>query len=636
MPAEPLHRFRRGDRNYVVDTETCFCFECDAITWDVLDYYPNEPINAIVRILGERYDPNEIREVVGELEWLRNTKSVLTEQTGDGFDAFMKVERGLRRVSVAVNGAVHAETRARTAWFGRAGGNSAPPSPVVAAGDLLLGRSQEQRDLTLFVDGGEGFDETSVSRAIDSVFDKAKLAGKNLTVTVSTVADRAAAKQKSLSGHSLRFEVDLTGREGCETKVRALAQASKESISRAVKILDKQDIVHRAVLRPGSTVFADAVEALDHAGFPFVTLDLDGAFCERPELNTGETARECERVAAYYAQRLVNHHYFRLDPMAAFFWRIYNGMPQPRADWAGTQELAVDADGAVYPSRLFAAQEVLRLGSVGEGLIDEDRLTQFEDVGSLTTAPCVSCWAKNLCGGGTAAVHYALSGDYRKPHPEWCAAQRQWMESAIAAFNHLSASGVNFTRLYGALGKTAKPSLFNLVRAATKMSIGIRPIEEADAERLARWESWRDASYFLLTEGGYMISTVYEREMDALHPKPGQQELLLLRKDGDPFGLVKFRPERDPGVAQAWVFMLEPSDYGAGAIQKSFRFLLNEAAEQQNLERLLVGTAVYEEPLHAFLSAVGFHEIGVQREALFCHGKYHDAPWFAFDVAQSK
>ena len=35
------------------------------------------------------------------------------------------------------------------------------------------------------------------------------------------------------------------------------------------------------------------------------------------------------------------------------------------------------------------------------------------------------------------------------------------------------------------------------------------------------------------------MATRYEREMDALHPQTLDQELVLVRKDGTPFGLLK-------------------------------------------------------------------------------------------------
>src|SRR5690606_32290342 len=139
------------------------------------------------------------------------------------------------------------------------------------------------------------------------------------------------------------------------------------------------------------------------------------------------------RSAVYYAQRLLEHHYFRLDPIASLFWRIYDGSPMRRADPIATHELAIDEDGAVYPSgRLMGAQE-FRLGSIHEGRLDEEEIGRYADYGSMACAPCRQCWARNLCGGGAAATHRALTGSIRTPGQEWCEAQRAWMAAAVAA-----------------------------------------------------------------------------------------------------------------------------------------------------------------------------------------------------------
>jgi RimJ/RimL family protein N-acetyltransferase len=198
------------------------------------------------------------------------------------------------------------------------------------------------------------------------------------------------------------------------------------------------------------------------------------------------------------------------------------------------------------------------------------------------------------------------------------------MAAAVSAFNLLSSEGVNFTRVYGTLSQTFKPSLFTMVRAAFRMAIGMRPIEEADAEMLRDWENWNEAAYFLLNESGLLVATKYDREMDALHPQGVDHEMLLIRKDGAPFGLIKIRPESVPGIAQGWVYFHDEADYGADEVRKSFRTILKEAAGQQSIRRVTVPASAPEEGLQRFLEGVGFTKEGTLREALFVHGERRD------------
>jgi RimJ/RimL family protein N-acetyltransferase len=238
------------------------------------------------------------------------------------------------------------------------------------------------------------------------------------------------------------------------------------------------------------------------------------------------------------------------------------------------------------------------------------------------------CWARNLCGGGAVAVHHALTGSYRTPHEPWCEVQRAWMAAAVSAFQRLSSKGVHFERVYKTLGHRGKPSLFLLAKAVLTMTVGVRPIEEGDAPMLAQWENWNTAAYFVVNENGILLATQYDREMDSLYPKGIDQELLLVRKNGTPFGLFKVRPDRIPGTAYAWIYMHDETDYASETVRRGFRAILKEASGQQAIRRLLVPAGPGEHGLQAFLEALGFTRAGVLREALYLHDHYHDVTLF--------
>jgi len=202
------------------------------------------------------------------------------------------------------------------------------------------------------------------------------------------------------------------------------------------------------------------------------------------------------------------------------------------------------------------------------------------------------------------------------------------MAAAVSAFNVLSAEGVNFTRIYQTLtpasGKRPGLSMFAMLRAAMSLSIRMRPVEESDAKLLVRWENWNPASYFLFNEKGAFVATRYEREMDALHPQTLDQELVLVRKDGTPFGLLKVRPEKGLETASAWLYFRNEADYASADVRKGLAFLLKQAGQQQGLRRITVAAAEYEEPLQRFLEQCGFTREGTLREALYLHGVYRD------------
>ncbi|HOZ45022.1 MAG TPA: SPASM domain-containing protein [Candidatus Hydrogenedentes bacterium] len=636
MSVELLHRFEHEGKRYVIDPETCFCFECDAISWAVLNHYPLTSANRIYHVLAGTYAVEELREVVGELEWLRATKSILPTPKREDFQKIFHLERGLKRVTLLLGDEpVPAAARAQRRWR-RDRTEAAAEDECDIGRDaiaLLMGRSGAQTDLEFeIIESGSVHDVQRLAGWCGQAFAAAKLAGKRIKVAVR-VADVALARPpEALQGHAVSVRLELAGDADVERSIRGLVKVRPDSLVGWAKSLESggDSVTARVIVRPNHPRFEGAVEAVEKAGFSVIELDLDGALAAHPELSAGAMLDGMRASARYYAERLRGHHYFRLDPVASLFWRIHQGSAQPRSDAAGTYELAVDRNGTVYPSPRFVGVAAFQAGSVRAGAIDEELLGQFDDVGSLTTPACMRCWARNLCGGGTAAVHHARSGSCRTPHAPWCEAQRAWLEAAVAAFSLLSSAGVNFTRVYGALRRAQRPSLFTMAKAAFRMQIGIRPVEEADAAMLTEWEDWNEAAYFAFNETGLLMATRYDREMDALHPRGIDQELMLLRRNGEPLGLVKVRPDRASRSAWAWIYMHDPSDYASDAVRKSFRFVLHEAGDQQALDRLLIYAGAEEQPLCAFLEAIGAEHVGTLRQALYLHGTYRDVRVYDF------
>jgi len=141
--AEPaLHRYERDGRRYAVDPETCFCFECDAVSWDVLEHYPHTTLNRILHLLRDRHPEKEILEVAGELEWLRAAKSIFSVPKQEDYVKRFDIERGLKRLTVLCAGNTMEQAARR--WFARrsyssanCGGEGTDPERLLAAAARL-------------------------------------------------------------------------------------------------------------------------------------------------------------------------------------------------------------------------------------------------------------------------------------------------------------------------------------------------------------------------------------------------------------------------------------------------------------------------------------------------------------------
>jgi uncharacterized protein len=640
MAQAALHRFERNGKRYALDPETCFCFECDEICWDVLEHYPQETVNRIYHLLQDKHDLKELSEVVGELEWLRASKSILPPLDREKFAKTFQVKAGLRHLALRIPRTDAGDRPARRGLFRRdtttPDSNGAAEIGQAAIG-LLLSRSGDERALRLEIIEEQSIkDGDAIVSLVGHASRQASLAGKTLTAVVRIEDIQLREVPDALKGHTLHLAFELTGVDDADERVRALSKARLDTLARLAKLADPgAGVTARVIVCPNHPEYGEAVRALHEAGCTIIEVDLDSTYVAHPDLSPADMLPGLSQTAVYYAEQLLKQRYFRLDPIADLFMRIYEGKPLARLDPAGTHALAVDSDGRIFPSPHFFGIEAYALGEIAAGSLDEESRSRFDDVGSLTTPACRRCWARHLCGGGTAAVHLARSGDMRRPDESWCDAQREWMAAAVAAFSMLSSAGVNFTRAYQSLTPAAKPSLFTALRAAMGLRIGMRPLEEADAELLVKWENWRDAAYFLVNEGGLLVGTQYDREMDSLHPSGLEQEFMMVRKTGESFGLLKLRPDRFPSAATAWIYIHRDEDYVAEDVRRGFRTLLNEAGRSQDLRRLTVPVTPFEPSLAQFLQAVGFEREGTQREALYLHGEYHSVDVYGMTLQQS-
>jgi len=606
MEASSLHRFEQGGRRFVLDMETCFCFECDEVSWAVMEHYPHTPVNRILHLLGEHHPVREVEEVIGELEWLRSTKSILPAL---GPKERLKQFEGtpeLREVDLRLPALI----------------GPACDSLVSGALTLLLGRSASRKELVLRLHTPEAkFHPGGLARLVERAFRDLRLAGKSLSVDVVVPLPNSTP----LREHQASALLALSDAGGVGPLLDKLSSAVSGRLSKLSAVTEgAAGAAMGVVLVPADASFCEVIPWLNEQGFKRIDIDLPAAYLARPGLDPAAVLIGMQTAAVYYAQQLLKGNFFRLEPMASTFRQIYEGMAQSRSDGSGTHALAVDERGDIYPSRYFMGNAAFRLGSVTDGSLDDTTRGAFDDLGVATTAPCIHCWARNLCGGGHSAIHHSLGGGIRKPNSAWCERQRDWFAAAIAAFNLLSSQGVNFARLHQNLQPRKKLSLWQAARTAMTMKVGVRPIEESDAPLLTRWENWSDATYFLGNEYGMFLATTYDREMDSLHPRGIEQELMIVSKRNETLGLLKLRPEPRLGMARVWFFLKDPAGYAESGLRKSFGYILKEAAGQTTFNTLIAAAGPGDPGLGDFLKALGFQHAGSERQALFVHDAYHD------------
>ncbi|MDI6710863.1 MAG: thioether cross-link-forming SCIFF peptide maturase [Bacillota bacterium] len=98
---------------------------------------------------------------------------------------------------------------------------------------------------------------------------------------------------------------------------------------------------------------------------------------------------------------------------------------------AGTDYLAVAADGGLYPCHQFVGQEGFLVGDVTGGIRRRDLVELFRQAHVYRKKACRSCWAKFLCSGGCHAAAYFANRNLLEPSAVACELMRARLECAL-------------------------------------------------------------------------------------------------------------------------------------------------------------------------------------------------------------
>lgn len=80
--------------------------------------------------------------------------------------------------------------------------------------------------------------------------------------------------------------------------------------------------------------------------------------------------------------------------------QIASGDPRAMPCGAATRLVAADNKGGLYACHRLVGQEEFRMGSLEEGVDPERRFQLLKRIQPRDRAPCQTCWARYLCGGG--------------------------------------------------------------------------------------------------------------------------------------------------------------------------------------------------------------------------------------------
>ena len=308
--------------------------------------------------------------------------------------------------------------------------------------DFLISHSGNRRNLEVDFFGGEPLMNFEVvKKIVEYGREQEKLHNKNIRFTLTTNAYHVTDEMAEFINKEMKnVVISIDGRKEVHDKMRknVAGEGSYDKVlENAHKIVDGRggkEYYVRGTYTAENLDFSNDVCALADAGFDQVSVEpvVTGESYAIREEHVPQLKHEYEILAREYIKRDkegkgFNFFHFMID---------LNSGPclnkRLRGCGAGSEYLAVTADGSLYPCHQFAGMEGFRMGSVREEEIDPEIKREFMETHVFTKQGCSECWAKYYCSGGCAANAYHSPGDIRKPYKIGCETEKKRIETAIA------------------------------------------------------------------------------------------------------------------------------------------------------------------------------------------------------------
>ncbi|MDL2237935.1 thioether cross-link-forming SCIFF peptide maturase [Christensenellaceae bacterium OttesenSCG-928-K19] len=308
--------------------------------------------------------------------------------------------------------------------------------------DFLVKHSGNRKNLEVDFFGGEpliNFDV--VKKTVEYGRELEKKHDKIFRFTLTTNAYQVTDEMAEFLNREMKnVVISIDGRKEVHDKMRRDA-GNHDTYDRVVKNAHKivdgrgdKEYYIRGTFTHENLDFGGDVVAIADEGFDQISLEpvvTAKEYAIREE-DLPQLKHEYEMLARHYVKRRkdgkgYNFFHFMID---------LNSGPclnkRLRGCGAGSEYLAVAADGSLYPCHQFAGIDKFYMGSVEEGTVDAGIKQAFCDTHIFTKKGCEECWAKYYCSGGCAANAWFDSGDLKTPYRIGCEMEKKRLEAAIA------------------------------------------------------------------------------------------------------------------------------------------------------------------------------------------------------------
>lgn len=441
-----VHCYKNNGYNIVLDVNSGSVHVVDEVTYDVISMYEENDADKIVEALKNSYDENEIREAIDEVEELKNSEQLFTEDIYRQYITdFKSRQTVVKAMCLHIAHDCNLACKYCFAEEGEYHGRRALMSLEVGkkALDFLIENSGNRRNLEVDFFGGEPLMNFDVVKELVAYGrSKEKEHNKNFRFTLTTngvlLNDEIA---EFLNKEMANVVLSLDGRKEVNDQMRPFRNGKGSYdliVPKFQKLAESRNQTNyyvRGTFTRDNLDFSQDVIHFADLGFKQMSIEpvvgADDDFYSIKEEDLPKIMEEYDKLAVEYIKREkegrgFNFFHFMIDleqgPCVA---KRLSGCG------SGTEYLAVTPWGDLYPCHQFVGQDEFLLGNVFDGIDKQDICNEFKLCNVYAKEKCNNCFAKFYCSGGCAANSYKFHGSITDAYDIGCEMQRKRVECAI-------------------------------------------------------------------------------------------------------------------------------------------------------------------------------------------------------------
>ncbi len=444
-----IHKFKQGDKYFVLDVNTGAVHVVDELVYDILDDDKlKEKVNIINELKG-KYDEEEISEAYDEIQELVKEEVLYSpDQYEEIAHSSMDDRDYIKAVCLNIIHGCNLRCKYCFADEGEYHGHKGVMSVETAkkAIDYVIKRSGPRKNIEIDLFGGE---PTLIMDTIKEIIKYARENeakwNKNIRFTMTTNATLLNDEMMEFMDKEMgNIILSLDGRKEVNDKVRIKPDGSgsyddilpniKKMISKRTK--GKTYYVRGTFTRDNVDFYEDVVSMLNE-GFREISIEPvvleEGHPLAIREEDLPEIFDNYDKLYNEMARRKregkdeFTFYHFNIDLQGGpCVYKRISGCG------SGFEYVAITPQGDVYPCHQFVGKEEYKLGSIFDDTYDAELGKKFKKAHIYNKPKCRECWARFYCSGGCQANNVNFNGDMNIPYEIGCKMQKKRIECAIA------------------------------------------------------------------------------------------------------------------------------------------------------------------------------------------------------------